>query len=321
MNSDGTLTALSGSPFSISAWNIAVSKNFLLAATTDLVSYQIDPASGALTKASSVPIPGAPTPAGQSRALAADANNAYAFGKDGNANYAIHGFSVAANGSLTTVAGSPFLFGNGCDLCDTPFVSTINSSFLMIGADGFHSLGDVTVFARGTGGTLAPKQTLGSNIIVSVAIHPSGKFGYAVDGATGSMMVLNIAANGQPSMRTSFFDSPNAIFKAVASEPGGKFLLAVDDDGAASRLRVFAVNQSTGDLTEVGSPVSTGGTRGSAVTVDPTNHFAIVSNGAGFDASQDLVVFSFNPDTGAVTKIKSVPSGGQAPQMPFMAVL
>src|SRR4029077_13306939 len=70
LNADGTLTALAGSPFPVTG-GMAVAGNFLVFAGGNSVSsYQIDAASGGLTKVGS----GTPSHAA---AVAADASNVY----------------------------------------------------------------------------------------------------------------------------------------------------------------------------------------------------------------------------------------------------
>src|SRR5437763_202442 len=122
LNPDGTLTALAGSPFPISV--MAVAGSFL--AVTDsngLSTYLIDAATGALTKAGSATVlrPGA---------VAADANNVYVSGdlQPEGSGTGIYGFSLAPDGALTPLAGSPTFFDGGCFFCDEPAVLAVNNT-------------------------------------------------------------------------------------------------------------------------------------------------------------------------------------------------
>src|SRR6476469_513446 len=127
LNDDGTLTLLSGSPFAVSG-GLAAAGSFLAVSSGNTVStYLVDASSGALTKAGS----GTTVQGG---GMVADANNVYLAGNiPASTATGIYGFALAANGALTPLAGSPYVFTQACDFCDVPFALALNNNFLVQG--------------------------------------------------------------------------------------------------------------------------------------------------------------------------------------------
>jgi hypothetical protein len=124
LNPDGTLVPLPGSPFAVSG-NLVAAGNFLAASSSNTVStFQVDPASGALSPAGS----GSASGAGS---IAADTRNIYVTGNNpANNTTGIYGFALSGTGALTPLAGSPFTFTGACDLCDVPSSLALNNGLL-----------------------------------------------------------------------------------------------------------------------------------------------------------------------------------------------
>src|SRR5690349_19614982 len=142
LNSDGTLTPLPGSPFAVSG-GLAAAGNFLAASSGNTVStFQVDPATGALSATGS----GSANGAG---AIAADSRNVYVSGNiPANNSTGIYGFAISGTGALTALPGSPYTFTGACDFCDVPFALALNNNVLIQGGTGFHGVGDFTTYAR-----------------------------------------------------------------------------------------------------------------------------------------------------------------------------
>jgi DNA-binding beta-propeller fold protein YncE len=151
----------------------------------------------------------------------------------------------------------------------------------------------------------------------SITTDPAGKFVIAVsngsstlfgliavftlDGATGLL-----SASGTPS-RTGADPS------SLTLDPSGKFVYVADT--ADATISAFTLNSTSGALSPVsGSPFPSGG-QGTfngplGIVADAAGKYIYVCN-----ASNDISVFTFNSQTGALTALAGSPfaSGGNAP--------
>lgn len=299
LNDDGTLTSLSGSPFAVSG-TLAAAGNFLAVGSGSTVfSYLVDPSSGALTQASSGTVV-------QGGSIAADANNIYVAGTiPASTATGIYGFAVAANGTLTPQAGSPYVFTKACDFCDVPLVLALNNNFLVQGGVGFHGVGDFTVYPRGGGGVLAKAQILGTDAEERVAIqHPVGNFSYALNTDDSSLTEFTMDATGKPTPGAQLFTDTG---QDLTIDSSGKFLLVVDVTGV---VHVFAINSSNGTMSQIGTSEAAGnGAFG--ISIDPSGRFVIVSQSASATnlagAANQITVFTFDAATGTMKKLQSYP--------------
>jgi 6-phosphogluconolactonase (cycloisomerase 2 family) len=286
---------------------MAVAGNFLVFASGNSVStYQIDAASGGLTKAGSATISNA-------TAVAADANNVYVAGDlmPAGSGTGIYGFALAGNGSLTTLAGSPTFFDGSCFFCDTPLVLAVNNRLLVQGGVGFHGVGDFTVYPRGAGGVLGKAQPLGTDAEERVAIqHPTGNFAYALDTSDGALTEFTMDATGKPTPGPVVFtDGQDLTVDAT-----NKFLLEVDSAGI---VHVFLIDPVTGALSQTGTSEAAGN-GAFDISMDPGGRFVIIgqSTNTGLpNPANQITVFTFDPVTGAMKKLNSYP------QIPGHAVI
>ncbi len=242
LNDDGSLALLSGSPFAING-GLAAAGSFLAVSSGNTVStYLVDPSSGALTKAGSGTVV-------QGGGIVADANNVYLAGNiPASTATGIYGFALSANGALTHLAGSPYLFTQACDFCDVPFILALNNTFLVQGGVGFHGVGDFTVYSRGAGGVLGKAQILGTDAEERVAIqHPVGNFSYALNTDDSSLTEFTMDAAGKPAPGAQLFTGTG---QDLAIDNSGKFLLVVDLTGV---VHVFAINSSNGSMSQIGT--------------------------------------------------------------------
>ena len=299
LNDDGTLTLLAGSPFTISG-GLAAAGSFLAVSSGNTVStYLVDPSSGALTKAGSGAVV-------QGGSIVADANNVYLAGNiPASTATGIYGFALSANGALTPLAGSPYVFTQSCDFCDVPFALALNDNFLIQGGVGFHGVGDFTVYARDAGGILGKAQILGTDAEERVAIqHPVGNFSYALNIDDSSLTEFTMDANGKPTPGAQLFTGTG---QDLAVDSTGKFLLVVDNTGV---VHVFAINSSNGSMSQIGTSEAAGnGAVG--ISIDPSSHFVVVSQSAGSTnlpgAANQITVFTFDTGTGTMKKLQSYP--------------
>ena len=299
LNSDGTLTPLAGSPFGING-GLAAAGNFLAVASGSTVStYLVDASTGALTLSGTGAVNGA-------SAIAADSKNVYVAGNiPANTSTGIYGFALGANGALTPLAGSPYVFTQACDLCDVPFVLALNNNFLIQGGVGFHGVGDFTVYPRGAAGVLGKAQILGTDAEERVAIqHPGGNFAYALNVDDSGMNEFTIDASGKPTPGAQLFTGTG---QDLTVDNTGRFLLVVDSAGV---VHVFTIDPATGSMSQIGTSEAAGN-GASGIAMDPSGRFVIVSQSASGTnlpgAANQLTVFTFDPAAGAMKKLQSYP--------------
>jgi len=299
LNPDGTLVPLAGSPFAISG-GLAAAGSFLAASSSGTVStFQVDPATGALSPAGS----GAVNSGGP---IAADAHNVYVAGNiPANNSTGIYGFAISGNGALTALPGSPYTFTGACDLCDQPFVLALNNNVLIQGGTGFHSVGDFTTYARGANGVLGKAQILGSDAEERVAIqHPAGSFSYALNTDDSSLNEFTIGASGNATPGAQLFTGSG---QDMVIDSTNKFLLVVDNAGI---VHVFAIAPADGSVSQIGTSEAAGN-GATGIAMDPTGRFVIVTQSATStnlpSTANQLTVFTFDPASGAMKKLQSYP--------------
>jgi len=305
MNPDGTLTPVQDSPFSISG-HLAVSGDFLLVANNQSVtSYRIDPSSGSLTPAHTAAAPGSAARIWD--AIAADSKNVYVGGQLASGTNVIYAFSMDANGSLAAISGSPFFF-SACGCAPATSIGVQNS--MLFASTDTLGFGPLAVYNI-QDGALANLQVLNTDGVSNLAVHPSGRVVY---GVLNQIEGLTIGATGMLSQGSTTSDDPSGVFEAVAIDPTGKFLAAIDLRFAgasfdSSRIAVFSINPVTSSLTALGAPVSTGEPGGNSITFDPSGRFVLITHGGIVPSPNDVMVFSFDPASGTVMKIQSAPTG------------
>jgi DNA-binding beta-propeller fold protein YncE len=297
LNPDGTLVALAGSPFPVSG-ALAAAGNFLAASSANAVTtFQVDPATGALSPAGS----GAVTSGGP---IAADANNVYVAGNiPANTSTGIYGFAISGNGALTALAGSPYTFTGACDLCDEPFALALNNNVLIQGGTGFHGVGDFTTYARGANGVLGKAQILGTDAEERVAIqHPAGNFSYALNIDDSSLNEFTIGASGNATPGSQLFTGSG---QDMVIDPANKFLLVVDSAGV---VHVFAIAPADGSVSQIGTSEAAGN-GATGIAMDPSGQFVFVTQSA---TANQITVFTFDEATGAMKKLQSYPQSSTA---------
>src|ERR1051326_3112342 len=231
LNPDGTLTLAAGSPFPVSGM-LATSGSFLAVASGNSVtSYRVDATTGVPTAAGNAQV-------NSSQAVAADAHDIYVAGLSADgANWVLYGFSIAGNGLLKPLAGSPFQLAGTCELCATPVSIGLNNSFVVVGMSGFEGAGGILALPRAANGTLGAAQPGGVNESGSVAVQPNGNAAFAIDGSLGSIDSWTLDAAGHTTSGSGVPPS-TLTFIDEAVDPTGKFLLAVDNTGV---VHIFTV--------------------------------------------------------------------------------
>lgn len=296
LNSDGSLTGVSGSPFSIPGNMIAAGGAHLFsAAQAQVLVYGIDPATGALTSQSQAAVPGAGL-------IAAVNGFVYVTGTNSAGDYAVYGFSVATNGALTPIAGSPFFVSGVCELCVSPESMATGTKYLAVGEGGGpHSAGGFILFARGADGALQRTSGFGGSSVISLALNKTDTALYAIQSSDNAILVDSIDAGGQihqiqyeyqPDFFLGMDLDPIGPYLVATTSPNGLVSYQLAADGGLAK-RAFAV------------PVSPDSAVGTAV-FDSSGRFVVLVEPAG------LSVFSFNQSNGAMNQVGAAAASAAA---------
>jgi 6-phosphogluconolactonase len=367
VGANGALTQIVGSPFStggtggtagfFAANRVTVSTagRFLYASNSlsgSVGGFSINPATGFLT-----PVPGSPFlvdgfGSGLGYSLAVTPNNRFLFCANDTLG-TISAFTIAANGSLASVPGSPFQLVSAIDgmkvspdgrflsaalpnvavvamlsiasngalaaVPGSPFPASAGAFFpLVTGVDincasnllfaGIASINAPTiinVFNIAPNGALSaiagsPFTFGGLNSNVPL-LSPNGKFLFVSNqfsnGLTGSMTVLNVAANGAlTQVAGSPFANPGGFFPSgIGTDAAGKFLFAANDNNTITAFSIA----SNGILGPVpGSPFVTS-PFGNLLSLTVYPGKSCISFDTCLKDNNTGDVFAFNSSTGA----------------------
>lgn len=315
----GVLTALSGTP-----WNTGVSGNALIADATskylyveqdtgayssNIVVYSINNTTGALTALQTIFAPGIGRPTGIG--ITPSGKFLYATGFDEGM---VDGFTIdAATGLLTFIPGSPFPGGGGPGegLAVDPL-----GTYVFAG----NRLGVAMYTIDNTTGVLS--EVAGSPFLVGfgessdIHVDPTGNFLYTNQDFTMTAVRID-RVNDQLTFLNSVHQRSTVgmgrwvrfgLAKApsnVSATPRFAYVLN-NQDKTVSR---YTIDNTSGELTPVGSPVSTG-TNPQAMAMDWHGKFLYVVN----QDSNNISAFTIHPTTGALTPVTASPFGtGPAP--------
>ena len=229
------------------------------------------------------------------------------------------------------VAGSVVRW-NGSDR-PTTSNGSVNALTAQISASDIAAAGTavVTVFNPGPGGGLSNSLTFtittGAVDPQSIAVDPTGKFAYVMNGGCSggaggyvSMYTINpttgaLASIGPPVWTDDYGYYPGSVTVA----PSGKFVYVTNSgdvyDPDYGSVAMYTIDATTGALTSTGT--INGNCPGlclpSSVLVDPSGKFAYVANGYGggfIDAVPfNVAMYTINATTGALTSIGTIATG------------
>jgi 6-phosphogluconolactonase len=188
----------------------------------------------------------------------------------------------------------------------------------------------VTVFNPALGGgssnSLTFTITTGAVDPQSIAVDPTGKFAYVMNGGCGggvggyvSMYTINpttgaLASIGPPVSTYGFGVYPGSI----TVDPLGRFAYVTNEgdpwgyeDGANGSVAMYSIDATTGALTSTGT--INGNCPGlcdpSPMVVDPSGKFAYVVNG-GAGGPFSIEMYTIDAATGALTSTGTIAAGG-----------
>jgi 6-phosphogluconolactonase (cycloisomerase 2 family)/alpha-tubulin suppressor-like RCC1 family protein len=170
--------------------------------------------------------------------------------------------------------------------------------------------GAITVHSVNPDGSLTLQQDLSNAIFgpTGLVIDPSGRFAYA-SARTGGVCAYRInALDGRLTSAGCANLSSGGSTYAVAVHPNGLYAYAASNL-AANNVVVFAINQTSGVLTQVGSPVSAGNNaRGLAVS--PAGNYLYVTN----YVDNSVSAFSISSGGSVLSSLGAATPTGISPQ-------
>ena len=218
----------------------------------------------------------------------------------------VHGYTIAADGALTEVTGSPYTVGAD------PKQLTVDPTgryLYVVNQDRMAANGSVSAFsidsASGQLTSLGPAVAVGSNP-EAVTIEPTGQFAYVGNrGASDSGTTLtrfNIALDGSlSSPGTTDTETGPAD---MAMDPLGRFTYVA----AASppRLAGYEIASNDGILSSIGTPTLISSVP-ACMEIDPTGRFAYV----GYADNTIVSIYNIG-STGSLTPSSTVETFGFA---------
>jgi 6-phosphogluconolactonase (cycloisomerase 2 family) len=274
LNLAGTSTVTTG-PSARYAYDVEYS-----AWTSGLIdAFEINPTTGHLRTLETVQLPS------DNFGIVVDPSGKFLYVPDGPQ---ILGYSVAADGLLQSLTGSPFTLDGGSTLRFAP-----NGKFAYTNLGNEYSLNATTGALTEVGIAVLGAEPF------DVAITPASTFVYIPNFKDGTVSAFSVnATNGTlTEISGSPFTDGATEPAAVIISPSGNFLFVANSSNTTS---VFSINATTGALTAVtGSPFA-GGTAGDAIAVDPTGKFL-------YSAGTNLAAFTINATTGALTAVTGSP--------------
>jgi 6-phosphogluconolactonase (cycloisomerase 2 family) len=325
---DGSLTLLAGSPVDTGlpgGVSIAVDPqlNLLFAAggsssTGQIVAFAIDPATGNLSSKVTTTTKDIPT------ALAVGPSGQYLFMSSHNSD-AIEVYSIAANGALTEISGSPYMIpGVGCGLFCEPTADELvyDSAAQTLYVDSHYGFVATFTVDKTTGAltfVYNEEPDGGTGLPGAITVNPAGTFVYPAGitnvGGTGFLGAFSVTTSatsgGNPEPLTPVTGQPFAVGnrpKSVVIEPTGKYLYVLD--GGDNTVSAYQIDSTTGALTQLTSSpfaITDGTTSPSQMAVDASGLNLYVASTI-FNGNQGgLTSYSIDLTTGNLTQTSSTP--------------
>ncbi|MFZ0630041.1 MAG: beta-propeller fold lactonase family protein [Acidobacteriaceae bacterium] len=311
----GTLTAISGSPWSVelepTALAITPNDSYLYvgSAAGGIYVYTIG-TDGAITIANN----GSPVATGVAPAvLRVDPTGNFLLGADalvGN----VYVFQIGSGGALTAISSSLITLNASLPANDLEITPGGGLVFVSCGTAGIYTM----TFNTSTGalaqvqGVLNPKQS--SDAIYGMAVTPSGSFLLAAETGISSVRVFSIGSSGSLSEVTgSPVKTGTGPFGVLVDSTGSYAYVTNRTDGTISGFLL----SNSGALTPItGSPFSTG-TLPELMVEDKTDTYIAVICAGG---NPDLQIFSFTGTTaGALTSVTTTKTGTDPTQASALA--
>lgn len=298
----------------------AASKFAYVIGSSDSVSaFTITPGSGVL-----VPVSGSPFGSGTAPVFgAADPAGKFLYVGDPSS-VRVFGFSIdQTTGALTAIPGSPFDLS--AERAEALEVDPTGSFLYVTHLDNCNAgcVGAISVFKIAVNGSLteidgSPYDTDFGTI--GIAVHPSGKFVYTINGqipfhtaANISVFQVNPTSGALTQITGSPFATSELLPQFVAVHPNGQFLYVTGDINAFSDgfVLAYSIDATSGALTPLSSFSTEAGVNPQGIDVDAIDNFLFVAN-VGAPAPTGSVdgsisAYRINGTTGVLTAVSGSP--------------
>jgi 6-phosphogluconolactonase len=264
-------------------------------------AYDIDQVTGALTPLEDSPFATGAFPL----SISVDPSGKFAYVVLNSTPGAVHAYSIdqlttASLGSLTEVAGSPFVSG------DQPMTVLADPAgdFVYVVNNGGNSVSGYTL-NQTTGALTSTGPAAGAGTMpVAMAINSSGEFAYVTnlgDTDPGHVVAFSINQDSGVLSPIAAYDADVSPY-SLAITPNDKFIYCANS--GSNTISAYSINQSTGALTALGDPIEVG-VDPRSITVDPSGGYLLVAH-AG---ENTLTSYAINATTGALTQAGSISTG------------
>jgi 6-phosphogluconolactonase (cycloisomerase 2 family) len=141
----------------------------------------------------------------------------------------------------------------------------------------------------------------------AITVDPSSKFVYVANANSASNNISGYTINSTTGVLTQMSGSPFKAgndTRAIVVVPNGKFLYAAN--ATSNDVSAYTINATTGVLTQIAGspfPVPPGNLVPQSIAVDPATKFVYV----GSSDSPNVIAFTINPTTGALTTVAGSP--------------
>ena len=167
----------------------------------------------------------------------------------------------------------------------------------------------VSVFKVVTDGALQaiPESPFAADTTpTALRVHPSGKFLYASNTGNSNISIYTInaltgAITEITNSRIDASDSP----RGISIDKTGNFLYVANY--MSNDVSAYRINTETGELTELSGSPYTCGQGPWGTTIDPTNKYLYVTNETTTPGAANVLAYSIDQTTGALTKVSSSP--------------
>jgi 6-phosphogluconolactonase (cycloisomerase 2 family) len=265
-----------------------------------IVTYSIDPTTGALTPTTGGIIGGGSNGTPEFfNSMAFDPSGKFAYAADGGAfpegtfggSSSVSMYTVnITTGALTSVGTIAAGTGPNSVAVDP------TGKFAYVANFGSNDVSMYTIDA--TTGALASMGTIAAGTQpVSFVEDPVGNFVYVANFGSNdiSMYTINASTGALTSIGTI---SAGVAPISVVVDPSGKFAYAVNFN--SNDVSMYTINATTGALTSTGTIAA--GMSPTSIAVHPSGKFAYVTN----SASNDVSIYSIDAATGALTLIGTI---------------
>ncbi len=226
----------------------------------------------------------------------------------------ISGYTIAPDGSLTPIAGSPFAAGTEPqDIAITP-----NGSYLYVTNAESNDVSAFSVASNGGLSAVKGSPFAAGRTPMSVAVTPDGKYLYVSDyGFNATPPALSAFSISSEGGLSPVSGSPFAISNLgeLAISPDGRHLYA-SSNVSGNPVSAFSI-AAEGAVTAVpGSPFASGGFHPSDVAIAPDNRHLYVSNfGTYYEPGESSLSAMSIASDGSLSGISGSPflTGGEGP--------